>query len=114
MGRDLVLATSFDWQELAAFCRGEGIDPDACTCPRGLPIDYLTLAFAHQACHEATPLALKIEGFLNRVHRDEIQLVSVVCPGTLERETMARNPRAIRNLPGFLWALLSDPREELR
>ena len=114
MGRDLVLATSFDWQELEAFCRGEGIDPAACVCPKGLPRDYVAIAMAHQACHEETPLACRIEGFLNQVHREEIALVSVVSPGILERESMARAPESVRNIPGFLWAVQSDPREGMR
>ncbi len=110
--RDLVLATSFDWQELEAFCRGEGMDPGV--SPEGLPRDYVTLALVHKACHEETPLATRIEGFLNQVHRHEIRLIATICPCVLERETMAREPEAIRDIPGFLWAVLSDPREGIR
>lgn len=113
MEKDVVLASSFGWQELEALCKGAGLDP-SCDCPHGLPRDYAVCVLAHEACHEGTGAALRIEGFLNRVHRAEVRLVSESCPGSIHQRCVVAEMEHIPNLPGLLWAVLSDPREELR
>lgn len=113
---DAVLWTSFDWEDLvnldssiADARRKHAEHASANPAP-----DHIVFAVAHRFCHEGGPVAQKIEKFLNIMHRRTVDSLAAL-PSAQVLDYLAQTPyEELEDLGGVLWAIFSDPREELR
>ena len=73
---------------------------------------------AHKHCHHDGPFSRYIQRYLNRKHGPLIKRVAMNSPEiarlTIEAMLMANTIARAEELAGFLWAITSDPRPELR
>lgn len=117
-GIDAVLWTSFEWDELL------NLDPffvrvkDKHT-KRAFPndtIEHLVFAAAHEMCHWENPVSNKIQRYLEVMHSKAVKETEENnvpnhiggCGGSACGEGKEED------LPGTLWALLSDSRKQVR
>jgi hypothetical protein len=116
VGISAVLWTSFDWEDLLTldpiFARarerhGEGEGAASRT-------EHLIFTMAHKTCHSENPVSRKIQKRLEVIHADTVRRLAEVefhcrpggCLGPSCRET--------EDVPGLLWVLLTDARDEVR
>jgi hypothetical protein len=73
---------------------------------------------AHKRCHHDGSFSRYIQRYLNRKHASLIKRVATNSPEiarlTIENMLMASDMTRAEDLAGFLWAITSDPRPELR
>ena len=113
-GMDAVLCTSFDADELTLI---DGRFKAAYDIPDHpgvrVPYESIVYAMAHRACHSDNSTSRKIESRLNGMHSRVIEAFARadrvdVLSGCY---TAAENPD---DLGGCMWAVLTDPREDLK
>ena len=73
---------------------------------------------AHEHCHRDSPLSRQVQRYLNRRHEGPISQIAQLCPSSVRAkaaEVLAAEQLSKANLlPGMLWAMCSDPRQEIR
>ena len=73
---------------------------------------------AHEHCHRDSPLSRQVQRYLNRRHEGPISQIAQLSPSSVRAkaaEVLAAEQLSKANLlPGMLWALCSDPRQEIR
>jgi outer membrane murein-binding lipoprotein Lpp len=73
---------------------------------------------AHKRCHHDGPFARHLQRYLTHQHALSIKRVATSSPElvrmTVEAMLMANDLTAAEDVAGFLWAITSDPRPELR
>jgi hypothetical protein len=112
---DAVLCTSFDADELVVIDRGFA---RAYAIPEHpgvrIPPEILVYGIAHRSCHSENPASLRIERRLDAMHACTILELASMDPVEALAACHAAASENSDDLPGRLWALLTDPRPELR
>lgn len=114
-GIDAVLSTSFDADELVMIDR-EFVQVYAIPDHPGVrvPPELLVYSLAHRACHSDNPTSRAIDKRLNAMHARAIEEFE----GGEKEDVLAGCYLAASendgNLCGCVWAVLTDPRPELR
>lgn len=112
---DTVLASSFEHAQLLEMfpeLERDMIELQS-NCRMHLEPDQLIYGMAHKACHDDGRISRRVHAVLNQRHREAIHAVRVASPQAVLEMCAAYAHDAAR-LPGMLWALLTDPREDLR
>ena len=112
-GLDAILTTSFDADELINVNRGFSLAYKVPDHPDiKIPHDLIIYGMAHKACHSWNKASEGIEARLNVMHASVIQSLS----RANSLDALAACYQAAANdhedLPGFIWAALTDPRDE--
>lgn len=114
-GLDAVLCTSFDADELLTVDAGFR---SACEIPEhpGLmvPRSLLIYGIAHKACHFDNPTARHIENRLNAMHGPILEESLGADQVDVLVNCYAAAEEARGDLAGCLWAVMTDPRVDLR
>ena len=80
--------------------------------------DVALFHLAHEYCHRDSPLSRQVQRYLNRKYEGLISRIAQLPPLSVRAETakvLTQEAFSVANpLPGMLWALCSDPREEIR
>ena len=86
--------------------------------PHARHSDIAFFHLAHELCHRDSPLSRQVQRYLNRRHERLISILAQSSPSSVRAraaEVLAQKQSATTNLlPGMLWALCSDPRQEIR
>ena len=98
-----VLGTCFDAGELTGLLRDDGP-----ACPAHAVLR------AHQACHERAPAAARLQSMLDAVHADTVRTVREMDPVRAAELARAAGVGPQWGFTGLLWALVTDPRPEVR
>ena len=73
---------------------------------------------AHEHCHRDTPLSRQVQRYLTRRYEGLISQMAQLPPAAVRAkaaQALGSKQSALANvLPGMLWALCSDPRQEIR
>lgn len=100
--KDVVLATSFEREELLRLCARHDLSPPSAS---GI------IQHVHMLCHEETPLALEANGILDRRHRHALELIGALGPDEVRDRCLSGPPARLPDLPGLIWAVATDQRE---
>lgn len=111
--KDTVLSLAFEWQELLRLCRQRYETPEQIQSSDSLP-DYQVLSVTHALCHCPTGLAQELEQVLNDRYEETIEQVRAQEPWQLEPYIRTAELTKLTPLAGWVWAVLTDPREGLR
>lgn len=109
---DTCLAASYEWRELANLLRHAGHEirpssPDRMT-------EMLIHNLAHAYCHFENPVSLRIEMLLGLLHNDTVIEIESHDRAGVDGMIRTLDLRDRRRFAGMIWALGSDPREELQ
>jgi hypothetical protein len=108
---DACLAASYEWRELANLLRHAGHDvrpssPDRMT---EMYVHNLT----HAYCHFENPVSLRIEMLIGLLHNDTVIRVESSEKEEIDGMIRRLDLRDRRRFAGLVWAMGTDPREEL-
>jgi hypothetical protein len=115
LGIDALLCTSFDPDELVSLdpkfqCALDIPDHPAIKVPHAL----IVYGIAHKACHSDNPTSRRLEKRLDVMHQRALR----ECAASDHLEFLAScysaSEEAREDLAGCLWAVFTDPRQELR
>lgn len=114
--KDLLLAMSFDQQDLERLCARQEIDlaRTVAALPACAPAETLTVTWVHQMCHGETPVAAAIETELSRRHAGTARWVAEHAHADVCRRLAEPDLTALSDVEGLLWAVATDPRPCLR
>jgi hypothetical protein len=115
IGIDAVLSTSFDADELVMIDR-EFEQVYAIPDHPGVkvPHELLVYGMAHRACHSDNPTSERIEKRLNAMHARVIEEFERGDKTDVLENCYLAASEYHGNLAGCAWAMLTDPRPELR
>ncbi|HXG63231.1 MAG TPA: hypothetical protein VNO22_17810 [Planctomycetota bacterium] len=112
--KDAVLSTSFTWQELELLAREAGVPLEDALPGESPARAPAVLNAAHNACADRNPFSERLQDILEAVHEEAVLRVAT----TSTDEILERCLQELADLPvplaGFLWAVLTDPRESMR
>ena len=114
-GLDAVLCTSFDPDELLTLdpqFRSAGAIP--CHPDLKMPPSLIVYGVAHKACHSDNPASRRIEKRLDVLHERALEATGRADPVDILAGCYAAVDEAGQELAGCLWAVLTDPRSDLR
>ncbi len=108
---DTCLAASYEWRELANLLRHAGHDIKPVTADRMTEMFIHNLAHAY--CHFENPVSLRIEMLLGLLHNDTVIEIESCDRAGADRMVRDLNLSDRRRFAGMIWALGSDPRDEM-
>lgn len=79
--------------------------------------DLALYHLAHEHCHRDSPFSRQVQRYLNRRHEALIWQTAQLPPSDVRvrvAEVLAQQATSASLLPGMMWAVCSDPRQEVR
>jgi hypothetical protein len=114
-GLDAVLCTTFDPDELRTLgTEFRSADEIPCLSELKVPPSLIVYGVAHKACHSDNPTSRRIERRLDVLHGQALEAAERSDPVDVLTGCYASVEEAGQELAGCLWAVLTDPRTELR
>jgi hypothetical protein len=113
LAKDTILSLAFEWQELLRLCQHWYETPEQMQSNDSLP-DYQALSVTHALCHCPTGLAQELERVLNDRYEETIEQVQAQELWQLEPYIRTAELTELTPLAGWVWAMLTDSRDELR
>lgn len=114
VAKDAVLFTSFAWQELELVARETGF-PLEDTLPARAPARApAVFNAAHNACADRNPFSERLQSILEAVHEEAVLRVATTPADEILERCLGDLTALPVPLAGFVWAVLTDPRESMR
>jgi hypothetical protein len=111
--KDAAVWTSFAWEELRdlAVRMFYPLDEPAGSTPGSA---VAVMCAVHRACDEENTFSGRIEELLEEMHEETVLRVAATAPDELISWLGADLSKLPLPLAGFVWAVVSDPRESMR
>ena len=105
----LIIGTSFDREGMVKLCGKLHPIKDVEAIP-----DHKIHDMLHLQLHHKCPFSKKAQDHLNRKYSTMIELIEKLSIEDIHRLWKEKNPGLRGNLPGFIWAVASDSRGQMR
>mgnify|MGYP001048374067 CR=1 FL=1 len=105
----LTIGTSFDREGMVKLCGRLHPIKDVEAIP-----DHKIHDMLHFQLHHKCPFSKKVQGHLNRKYSTMKELIEKLSIENIYRLWKEKNPGLRDNLPGFIWAVASDSRGQMR
>jgi len=105
----LIIGTSFDREGMVKLCGKLHPIKDVEAIP-----DHNLHEMIHLRLHHKCPFSKEVQGYLNRKYSTMIGLIEKLSIENIHRLWKENNPGLRDNLPGFIWAVASDSRGQMR
>ena len=116
LGITSVLWTSFEWEDLLTldpvFVRTRDEHEDRGLAGRSLP--HLIFSTAHKLCHSDNPVSKRIQRRLEFLHSKTVEEFDQHSEERDDHGCVGHVCKQSEDIPGFVWALMTDPKEETR
>ena len=116
IGITSVLWTSFEWEDLLTldpvFVRAKDEHKERGLAGRTLP--HLVFSTAHKLCHSENPISKSIQRRLEFLHAKTVEEFESREEEHEDHGCLGHVCEQSEDLPGFLWTLLTDPRDRIR